>query len=145
MSDKEKKELKETAEQFLKESKNQKDFEAFAKEKGYTASTKTFDAKETSPAEELIKAADTLKEGEFTDVVETATGYYVAKVTSLFDKDATEAKKESIVNERQNKKFTELTEKFVKDAKIEVDKKAMEKNKLCKTESNCETGRTGTE
>lgn len=114
MSDEEKAELKKTAEQFIKGAEKAEDFEAYAKEAGYTATTKTFDAEETSPSEELIKAADALKEGEFTDVIEISTGYYVAKVTSLFDEEATETEKGNIVKERQNKRFNEPDRRFNK-------------------------------
>lgn len=127
MTDGEKAELKKTAAGFAEDAKSQPDFEAYAKEKGYTATTKTFGRKDTSPSEELIKAADALNGGEITGVIETGTGYYVARVNSLLDKDATEAKKADIVKERQNARFNELTDGFVKKAEIKVDKKQWEK------------------
>lgn len=127
MNDEEKAELKTTVSQFLEGAKKAADFEAYAKESGYSATTKTFGSKSTIPSEELVKEADLLKEGELTGVIETKTGYYVAKVTSLFDKDATEAEKESIVAERQNARFTELVEGFLKDVKAKVDEKQWEK------------------
>lgn len=127
MNDEEKAELKTKATQFLEGAKKAADFEAYAKEAGYSATTKTFDAASTIPSEELVKEADLLKEGELTGVIETGTGYYVAKVTSLFDKEATETKKESIVQERQNAKFTELVEGFLKDVKAKVDEEQWEK------------------
>lgn len=123
MTDEEKAQLKTTAEQFIEGAKTAADFEAYAKDAGYTATKKAFDSEETSPSEDLIKAADKLKEGEVTGVIETSTGYYVAKVTSLFDKEATENKKKAIVKERENAKYTELAEGLLKNAKITVDDK----------------------
>lgn len=122
MTDEEKAELKKTAEEFVKGAKKVKNFKDYAKEKGYTATKKTFDAKETSPSEELIKAADALKVGEFTDIIDAGDGYYVAKVTSLLDKEATEAEKKAIVNKRQADRFTELMDEMLKETKLEVNK-----------------------
>lgn len=127
MPDEEKPNLKKEAEAFLEGAKKAEDFKKYAEEKKYTASTQTFDAKETAPAEALIKAADALKEGEFTDIIETDNGYYVAKLTSTFDKEATETEKKVIVQQRQNDRFMELSEKFLKEAKIKENKKEWNK------------------
>lgn len=127
LNDQEKKELKKTAEEFAAGAKTAADFEAYAKEKEYTAVVKTFDKKETMPSEELIKAADTLKEGEFTDIIENKNGYYVAKLTSLFDQEATEAKKKEIVSQRQDDKFTTAVDGLVEKAEIKVNQKQWKK------------------
>lgn len=121
MSDEEKAELKKKAEEFVEGAKKAEDFAAYAKEKEHTATTKTFDVKDTDPSEELIKAADTLKVGEFTPIIDAGDGYYVAKVTSLLDKEATEKEKEEIVFQRKSARFTELVEALIKDTKIEVN------------------------
>ena len=62
-----------------------------------------------------------------TGVIETPSGYYVAKVTSLLDRAATDAEKKTIIAERENKKYEELVDKFVKDAKIDVNKNEWKK------------------
>lgn len=127
MDDNAKKELKEKATKFQEGAKSQADFSAYAKANGYEATTKTFDAKDTAPSEDLIKAVDKLKAGEMTGVIETPSGYYVAKVTSLLDRAATDAEKKTIIAERENKKYEELVDKFVKDAKIDVNKNEWKK------------------
>lgn len=127
LTDEEKEQLKKDAEQFAKDAETASDFEAFAKEKSYEAQTATFDAESTSPAEELIKAADQLTEGQVTGVVETENGYYVAKVTSLLDREATDTKKESIVQQRKQDQFDKLYKEWKKDTKISVDKKNWKK------------------
>ncbi len=127
MTDEEKDEAKKKAETFAKEVKEAEDFEAFAKEKEMEAKTATFDAESTSPAEDLIKAADKLEEGEVTDLIETDRGCYVAKVNSLLDREATDAEKENIVNERKQKLYEDTCEKLRKDAKIEVNNEVWEK------------------
>ncbi len=127
MTDEEKEETKEKAKEFAKSAKDEDDFEAYAKEQELEAQTATFDAESTMPAEDLIKAADELEEGEVTDLVETDNGCYVAKVTSLLDRDATDAKKESIVNERKQELYTETCDKWREDAKISVDNDVWDK------------------
>ena len=56
-----------------------------------------------------------------TDVIEGENGYYVAKLTSLFDQDATNTEKDNIVAERQNTKYQEILDGFMDDAKIKVN------------------------
>ena len=127
MDDDEKKALKEKATKFQEGAKAQADFAAYAKANGYEATTKTFDAKDTAPSEDLIKVVDKLKAGEMTGVVETPSGYYVAKVTSLLDRAATDKEKQTIIVERENKKYEELVKKFLKEAKIDVNKNEWKK------------------
>ena len=128
MTDKEKEVLKKEAKEFAKGAKKADDFEAYATENEYTAQSATFDKEESSAIpNELAVAADELKEGEVTDVIETSDGYYVAKVTSLFDKDATEAKKETIIMQRKQEKYDEVVDGWKEKAEITLDEKAWAK------------------
>ena len=102
VSDEEKAELKEQAEQFAEGAKAAEDFEAYAEEQGMETTTYTFDSETTTPDEDLIAAADALDEGGVTDMIETEGGCYIAEVTSLFDREATDSKKESIISERKS-------------------------------------------
>ena len=95
---------------------------ALAEEQGATVQTLTFDKDTTSPDEDLIKAADALGEGESTDVIETEKGCYVAKVTSLLDRTATDSKKSQIVQERQTKLYDDTVKSGEKKADIKVHK-----------------------
>ncbi len=127
MTDEEKAETKEKAEAFAEAVKKESDFEAYAKDQELEAKIATFDAESKAPSEDLVKAADQLKEGEVTGLIETDGGCYVAKVTSLLDREATDAKKESIVNERKQKLYTDTCEKLRKDAKVKVNDEVWEK------------------
>lgn len=128
MTDEEKAAVKEEAESFAKSAKeDSKKFLEIAEEQGVDVQEDTFDAETEVPDADLIKAADALKKNEVTDVVETDDGCYVARVTSLLDKDATESKKEEIITERENELFTEVTEKWLDEAKISVNQKAWKK------------------
>ena len=55
-------------------------------------------------------------------VIETEKGCYVAKVTSLLDRTATDSKKSQIVQERQTKLYDDTVKKWRKKADIKVHK-----------------------
>lgn len=133
MTDEEKEALKTTAEQFLTDLKadETKDIDAVAEASGQTVQTVTFDSESTSPASELIEAADALKnEGDITDLIETDYGYYVGKVTSMLDRDATDAKKESIVQQRKQDQYDEILDSWKEDTKIQVNENVWKKVKF---------------
>lgn len=122
VSDDEKAQLKSQAEAIASGLKEGGDLNALAEEQGATVQTLTFDKDTTSPDEDLIKAVDALGEGESTDVIETEKGCYVAKVTSLLDRTATDSKKSQIVQERQTKLYDDTVKKWRKKANIKVHK-----------------------
>lgn len=68
-----------------------------------------FDAKSTSPDAALIEAANALAaEGDVTGAIESDAGVYVAKLTSLLDREATDQKKASIIEERKQEQYDSL-------------------------------------
>ena len=72
--------------------------------------------------DEVMKVLRTLKDGEIgPDVIETDTSYYVVKLDKVNDEEATETKKQSIISTRENKLYTDTTEKWLDDADINVD------------------------
>lgn len=128
LTDDEKAALSEEAQGFAEEAKAAEDFAALATEKGYEAQDATFDAEEETviPAD-LAKAADALEEGGVTEAIETDNGIYVAKVTSLFDEEATETEKQNIISERKQAKYDEVVDAWKEDADISVEKKVWKK------------------
>lgn len=71
----------------------------------------TYGKDDTTLNEGIREAADKLKEGEIAaEPVEATSGYYVVQLTSEFDKEATEEKKEEIVSQRQSDLYTEVME-----------------------------------
>ena len=127
LSDSEKEVVKEQADSFGLAAKKAKDFEALAKEKGFTAEKATFDSESTSPAAELVEAADKLKEGETTGVIVTEAGCYVARLTSTLDREATDAKKEEIISQRESDAYPALVDEWKKDLDIKTYDKVWEK------------------
>lgn len=122
LSEDEKKTVKKDAESFVEKAKAGSDFEKLAKDNSVEVQTVTFDAETTMPDKALITAADKLGKNEVTDVIETESGCYAAKVTSLMDKEASAAKKEEIINERKEDLYTETCERWKKEAGVKVDK-----------------------
>ena len=124
MTDEEKEELRSEAQDFDGQVKDGEDFESAAESAGVEVRTTTFDSESTSPAEDLIAAVDALEaEGDVTDVIETDSGLYVAKLTSLLDRDATDQEKENIVEQRRQDQYDSLLEEWRGAADITVDEK----------------------
>ena len=145
VSDDEKKKVKAEAEAFAEGAKSAEDFAAYATEQGTEAKDATFDSDSVSPSKEVVKAADKLGEGEMTDVIESDTACYVAKVTSLNDETATETKKQSLITEKQDKYYKKVLKKWKKDEKITVHKGTWDKIDFTKLSVKAkDTSTTGT-
>ena len=122
-----KEEAKQKADAFLSAVNGGTDFSQAAEDQEKSALDLTFDSSTTSPNEELIQAADKLEVGQVTDVIETDTGYYVAKVTSTFDQSATDSKKQEIISERESERYNEILEGWKEDTDIKENKDVWEK------------------
>ena len=130
MSEIEKTEAKQKATDFAEKLKNSdtKDIDAVANEAGMEVQTATFDSESTSPNADLVKAADALTaEGDVTDAIETDSGIYVAKVTSFLNRTATDAKKQSIVEERKQDQYDAFLKKWRKKTNIDLNKRVWKK------------------
>lgn len=128
LTDEEKEELKTTAQSLADRTAAGEEFATIAEELGAEAQTATFDSESTSPNEDLIAAADALQnEGDVTELVETDSGIYVAELTSLLDREATDAEKESIVEQRRQDQFDSLLEEWKDAIEIEVNDRVWNK------------------
>lgn len=130
LSDDEKAALKTQAEALVQSVNDGGDFAELAKAAGIEVQTATFDAESKTPDADLVAAADALQEGQITGVIESDTGCYVAKVTSLFDREATDTKKESIVQERKSELYQSTCEGWKKETDIKVNKDVWKKIKF---------------
>lgn len=128
LTDDKKEALKEKAEKFAAGAKDAADFAAYTTEAEETVLEATFSVEDTTKLpEELADAVAGLKEGETTAVVENANGYYVARMVSDFDVEATEAAKETIREERKNAKLEEVLAVWREEAEIKVNEKVWKK------------------
>lgn len=121
------KDLKKEAESIAKSVKNEKVLRHLQRKTGYSAVDSSFGEGTTAPTEDMVKQLNELKVGGTTDVFESDNGYYVGRVTSELDRDATDQRKETIVQERKQEKFKEVYEGWEKEADITEDKKLLEK------------------
>lgn len=100
------------------------DFDAAAKDNDYTVETYSYGADEDNSTMDkaVTDAADDLKEGEVSGLLTAEDGtYYIIRLDSEFDKDATEQKKTQIIEQRKSDHFTEVTDGYKEDAKWKVD------------------------
>lgn len=62
---------------------------------------------------EVLEAAEKLGEGEFSkDLIETDSYYYIIRMDSLFDEEATENERESIISEREETLYDETVDGY---------------------------------
>lgn len=92
----------------------------------------TFDSEDTLLDEKVKEAAVTLtKDGQvYEKVVEGEDSYFVVRMDSMLDREATDQEKENIVNQRKQEAYNKLLEGWEKDAKITVNEKEWKKAKL---------------
>ena len=112
------------AEEFLAKVQDGEDFGTAAEELGKTASEATLDADyyvaEIAEATEGV-ADDTLIETP----IKTDSGYYVVHVISQFDREATDTKKEEIVEQRKSDRIAELYDEWAEDGEVTQNAEAI--------------------
>ena len=117
---------------FAKALSTAEDFDAEVEAQEKTASTYSYLKGETEDNQmdmALIEAAEKLKEGETSAVIEIdGVGYYVLHLTADHDKDASDNKRESL----QHEAFDSLMTDWKNDSTWEVDEKAWAKVKFDK-------------
>lgn len=102
------------------------DFDAAAEQLGMTATETTFDSEYYVP--ELVTATDGLADGTLVaEPVEVGNSFYVVYLETQLDREATDAKKESIVGERRNEMINNLVNEWSEAAEMKADSKVMEK------------------
>lgn len=85
-----------------------------------TCSTMTFG--ESDGQEALLEATDGLADGTLVEEpVETDSGYYVVYLETQLDREATDAEKEQIVEQRKQDQISELYTQWQEDSEIDTD------------------------
>ena len=119
----EKKKAKERAEQLRRDAVKAADFLTYARnhtESKLCELTLGRDCTEIDKA--AVDAAFKLKKDAVSKVVEAETGYYVIRCVSPYDEDATYAKKEAIIEERQTAMFKDKYAKWLGDSEVSISK-----------------------
>lgn len=135
LTDEEKQEKKEQAQKILDKFQEAGDMElaelsAAVKEieEKSSANEMAFDDEDTVLDDKVKEIVKNLKDGEvYKEVIEGENGYYVVRMDHVLDREATDKEKEKIVNERKQKAYSEILEKWNEEAKMTVDKKEWEK------------------
>lgn len=121
LNDKEKAEALSRAEQLQKEAKNTNDFLELAKKNTDSATTELLIGKDNTQLEqEVITAAFALQKGKVSEVISTQTGYYIVYCVNDNDEDATYARREEIIEERQTKMFKKKYAKWLGDYEVSI-------------------------
>lgn len=127
-TEEEKEALKGTVGEYAKKAKT--DFDGAAEEAGYTVSTYSYGTDESSFAESVIAEADKMQAGEISGLLEDNDNYYVIRLDSTFDEQATAGKKEEIVKQRKSDHYEEVCDGYKKDAKYKVNESEWKKVKF---------------
>lgn len=91
----------------------------------------TFDDEDTILDDKLKEAAKTLSDGEvYQSVVEGENAYFVVRMDSVLDREATDAEKENIVVQRQQEAYTDLLDQWTEEADFTVNEKEWDKAEL---------------
>ena len=124
------------------------DFDATVEELGLTAQTYSYlkgEEEDDTMDFSIIEAAESLSEGDVSDVIEVdGTGFYVIRLDSDHDEDASQTKRESL----QSEAFDALMETWKAEITWTVNEKAWDKvefNSLFKAIEKEETTETDTE
>lgn len=100
------------------------DFDTAVTEAGCTASTETYGSPEDTDAAldtAVLEALDNLREGEITGVIEVEDHYYVARLDSEFDQEATETKKEELMTQKQEEHYDDVLSGWRDEAKWKIN------------------------
>ena len=86
-----------------------------------TASETTFGADDDSLDEALKDAAETLTDGQvYGEVIEGEDAYYVVRMDSVLDREATDEEKDTIVQQRQSDAHNDLLDSWIDESDISV-------------------------
>ena len=113
------------------------DMDALTKEvnEDLNAVDNTFGDDDTLLDDKLKEAAKTLQDGQvYGEVVEGENAYFVVRMDSVLDREATDAEKENIVSERQQNAYNDLLDQWKDDADITVNNREWDKVTLTDNE-----------
>ena len=127
LSDGKIKELKKEAQDVLENAKAAGDLLTYAETTEHQGTELSFNAESTAIATEAIKAADALGEGEFAELIEAEDGFYVIQVTSLLDREATDANKKDILQKEKDDFYTKVYEAWKEEVKVDIKDKVLDK------------------
>ena len=121
LSDDEVKQLKKKAGQMLSAAKQAGNLQSFGEEEDFKVETLTFDGSSTALDSKVIKEADALEVGDFSGFIGAADGFYIVRLVSTYDADATNEKIKEVLAERGSERYNELMAEWIKEVKVKVN------------------------
>jgi len=118
--------LKETA-KAMQEQLLGKSLETVAEEFNYEVTTSAYAKDDETIDAALLSALDALKEGEVSNVIETETALYIARIDKDTDEEATESNRQSIIAEREAELFEATVTAWQENDGWTVDESVVEK------------------
>lgn len=86
--------------------------------------------------DEVLEVLRGLEDGEMCDeVIETDSGYYVVRMDQVYDEEATESEKESIISNRESTLYSDTTDHWKEEAEIKVDEDVLASLKITDSHS----------
>ncbi len=83
--------------------------------------TYSYGADDDVMPEEVLEAAATLSDGEIYDgVIDTGSYYYLVRMDAVYDEDATETERESLISDKQQEAYDEILQSWVDEAEVKV-------------------------
>ena len=104
-----------------------KKLEKAAEKAEFSTTTGTYGANDDILEEDLKAAMDKLKEGETSSLISTESGYYMVRIDSDTDKEATEENRQNIIKERKETLYNDKLEEWQKSDGWKIKESALEK------------------
>lgn len=106
------------------------DFDTAVTDNGYTVSTANYGsaADEGSVLDSaVLEEADKLKEGQVSGVIETESAYYVVRLDSEYDEEASATKKEELISQKQEEYYNGILDGWKEDSEWTINEEEWEK------------------
>lgn len=103
------------------------DLDAAAENHDLSAVTTSYGADDENLNADVKAAADTLSDGEYADIIEGDNAYYLVRMDSTFDREATDNHKEVILNQREQDAYTAWVDSLKENATITTNDDALAK------------------
>lgn len=101
------------------------DFEGAASANEYEINTHSYHKADEAEADgfpaAVFEAADKLKEGGVSELIQDENTYYIVRLDSADDKEAAETERKNIISQRQDDLFAEVTEGYRSEADFQIN------------------------
>ena len=127
LTDEELAEKKDVLNQIRDEAGADGDLDAAAENHDLSAVTTSYGADDENLNEDVKAAAETLSDGEYADIVEGDNAYYLVRMDSTFDREATDNHKQVILTQRERDAYTAWVDSLKENAEITTNDNALAK------------------